>query len=249
MSSEEHRESATASTNSSDGPGQRGNHTTEQSEKHVTRPPKKKQAFLGHVKKIWHSYKLRQFFVDPKTWFEVAALIVVVFYTVYAREQAQRMLVANQLSRDSLMLGQRAYLAVGIAEQIAPGIKIPITNIGHVPAKIITGSFTYLRVTYPRMDIIDKRSKLLETDKLVIAPGDTSTFSVFLAIPELSPVDQGAVDAGKQFLAINGTMTFDTGFNSTDTVLVNFSFDQSTKRWTRTSEGRSINFRQVQSEK
>jgi hypothetical protein len=56
--------------------------------KHTTN---KKNKFLERLKKPFHSYKFQQFINDPKVWIEVAALIAVVAYTIYAGKQARLM--------------------------------------------------------------------------------------------------------------------------------------------------------------
>jgi hypothetical protein len=51
--------------------------------------PNKKYYFLQWIKKC--SRKLKNFFANPKNWLEIAALVVLSFYTYYARQQSKTM--------------------------------------------------------------------------------------------------------------------------------------------------------------
>jgi len=46
-------------------------------------------------------------------------------------------------TREATQVANRAYLACGAPEIFGPGIKIPIQNLGHVPARILDASLTY----------------------------------------------------------------------------------------------------------
>jgi hypothetical protein len=142
-----------------------------------------------------------------------------------AREAAR----SADIARNSLVSTQRAYLSFGDVEQVLSGVKIHLTNFGHVPARIINESVNYSRQTYPQNQFVDRRAVHIEYGE--INPGSASEFALMVFLPRLEENDQVAVSNGSQRLVINAFMTFDCGFNSTDRFEIHAMFDPSEKRW------------------
>jgi hypothetical protein len=56
------------------------------------------------------SHKVSSFLQDPKTWFEILALIVVVWYTYYSARQVEATRVANQIAISAFSATQRPWI-------------------------------------------------------------------------------------------------------------------------------------------
>jgi hypothetical protein len=179
--------------------------------------------------------RLKKDLKTPKMYMEALALLVLLAYT-------SATFTANSLMKTALSLGQRAYLSYSAVETIPSGVKIHLSNFGHVPAKLISGvSFRYLRATWPEnAGLADIPRNLPES--LTVMPGTASESAVLLDLPKLSPDDQAALDAGRQMLAIYGKLRYDTGFNSTDELLVAITYQRETKSWVHVNDGTRIDF-------
>jgi hypothetical protein len=146
-------------------------------------------------------------------------------------------------ARDTLALSQRAYLAVGIIAPIPGGVKIGLNNFGRVPAKLIASDLTYIRISIPFTTGVSA-IKQLETLAVHIpgganvAPGAAANFAIMATLPRLSAENEAAVVAGVQQLAVFGRLRFNTGFGTTDTVVVNIS--RTGSGWTVLNEGIGI---------
>lgn len=178
---------------------------------------------------------------------------VVAVYTVMNYQQWQAAIDGNNISRNNSVISQRAYLAGGRVEIELYGINISIVNVGHVPATITAVSFTYGRINInkkpPNLD-----SKVVQSNTLrsQIMPTPVTNFGMVVTLPKLSKTDQAEVDSGVQQLVVDGTITYEAGFNDTnqmpiaDTLRVHTGYDAKTKSWTHVEEGLPINFRETQ---
>jgi hypothetical protein len=124
-------------------------------------------------------------------------------------------------TREATKVANRAYLECGKPELFGPGIKIPINNVGHVPASIISVELTYQRVTR-KNEFLDERSIVVPGSGR-ISPGAATRFILPVTIPKLSAEREEALKAVPQFIAIHGNVTFDAGFGMVDTLFVNVS--------------------------
>jgi len=99
--------------------------TKEQTENHTAQSTDKKTSHFDKVKDFVSSYRTREFLKDPKTWFEIVALIVVICYTRYAGQQVKSM---NQT------LGEVRKQTVAIQSQLEvtdrPWLKVSFTAEG-----------------------------------------------------------------------------------------------------------------------
>jgi hypothetical protein len=103
------------------------------------------------------------------------------------------------VSQTSLEIAQRAYLTYGVVDEIPSGIKVHISNFGHVPATITGGTARYVRNLFPaNVSLADISRKFSESpNKSVMSPGDTDAAFLF-DLPKLSPEDDAAVKTGHQ---------------------------------------------------
>ena len=165
----------------------------------------------------------------------LATVVIGILTCLYVTESKR----ANALTQQALVLGQRAYLSYGDIDQIPSGIKIHISNFGHVPAKIIGGAVRYQHNTYSdNRSLTDIARNVRE---LTVQPGALDTV-ILLDLPKLAPDDFNSVESGHQILGITGHLKYDTGFDSTDELLIAIAYDWEKKHWFHTGEGRNIDF-------
>lgn len=171
---------------------------------------------------------------------EIAGLGVLIWYAFTTSKQWEAQVRANELTKSALVLGQRAYLSYGAVEQIPSGLKIHLSNFGHVPAKITGGSLRYVRITYPQNVGLTNIARNLEP--LTIMPEAASEAAILLDMPTLSPEDQSAVLSGHQMIIVGGNIRYDTGFGSTDELYVGVTYEPRTKRWEHVNSGSRVDF-------
>jgi hypothetical protein len=140
------------------------------------------------------------------TWLEVAALIVLMFYTRYAGQQSKTMSdtlaeirkqtgsaqtaaeaakSAAETASDGLKITQRAYLAIKNPHVSANGqqISIPVENYGHTSAKNLSGSLTYVVFTGIDPGSVRKKEVAFSDPRATIRPGDASHYTLHATIP------------------------------------------------------------------
>jgi hypothetical protein len=188
----------------------------------------------------WSRFK--RFSQDPKTWLEFVALTAVIFYTHYSAQQVDETRRSNRIAEQSLQESQRAYLAAGEVDQVPSGIKIHVTNFGHLAAEIVGGHVDWTRFSYPQLGMIEHAEVQIPPGAKVM-PGAASEFAVFVDTPKLAAGDQKSVERGMQGLAINGTIQFKTGFDSTDSLAIHVAYDPDGRRWEHINEGVRVNLR------
>ena len=166
---------------------------------------------------------------------EMVGVLVVGIYTCVNYNQLGATQDANRIASETLTSTQRAYLSEGDIERTPAGIKIHILNFGHAQAKILSGSLMYSRVAVPQNILLDRRESPVPPDE--ISPGQASEFVLVVDLPKLSPEDQVAVSAVSQLLAIDGSLTFDTGFHTADKLHILGAFEPKENRWTHINAG------------
>ena len=147
------------------------------------------------------------------------------------------------VSQTSLEIAQRAYLTYGVVDEIPSGIKVHISNFGHVPATIIGGPARYMRNLFPvNVSLADISRKFSEsTNKSVISPGDTDAAFLF-DLPKLSQEDDAAVKAGHQIVFVSYEIDYETGFNKLDRLSIRISYAPDSRKWTHVNSGTRIDF-------
>jgi hypothetical protein len=133
-------------------------------------------------------------------------------------------------------------LAAGDVDQIPSGIRIHLTNFGHLVAEIVGGHVDYARFSYPQNRMIESTEGQIPPGAKVM-PGAASEFAVIVDTPKLAARDRDSVERGMQGLAINGAIQFKTGFDSTDSLPIHFTYDPQEKRWVHVNEGTRVDLR------
>jgi hypothetical protein len=182
----------------------------------------------------------------------VLTLLVVAIYTCMTYKQWQASIDGNAISRNNLVISQRAYLAGGKVEIELYGISISVVNVGHVPATLTAVNFTYGRARIDKKGAVVLDSKVVQSNTLrsAIMPAPVTNFGMVVTLPILSETDQAEVDSGVQQMVVDGTITYEAGFNNADqmpivdVLRVHTGYNAKTKSWTHVEEGLPINFRE-----
>jgi hypothetical protein len=93
LSAEEHQQAEDPGHGRGEGRTNLGNHDANQDnpEQQTQQPTYQKRSLFKRFIDSFKSYRFRQGVADPKTYFEIAAFVVVVCYTVYAGRQSRTM--------------------------------------------------------------------------------------------------------------------------------------------------------------
>jgi len=182
----------------------------------------------------------------------VLTLLAVVIYTGMTYKQWQASIAGNTISRNNVVVSQRAYLAGGKVESEPYGISISIVNVGHVPAIITAVNFTYgrARIEKTGAPLLDSKVVQSSTLRSAIMPAPVTNFGMIVTLPIISKPDQLEVNSGKQQLVVDGTITYEAGFNNddqlpiVDVLRVHTGYNAKSKSWTHVEEGLPINFRE-----
>jgi len=201
-----------------------------------SQPPPDSNARRSAINKKTFLNRLSHDIRKPKAYVEVAALVLLAIYTCETHR-------TNALTESALEIGQRAYLAYGLVDQIPSGIKIHLSNIGHVPTKVTRIFGHYLRVSYPQNVTLDNLSREKMAPNIDVAPGSDSDAAVLLDLPALQPDDTIAVNAGHQILTIDAALDYETGFHRTDRLNVTLVYDREVNKWVRVNRGAVVNLR------
>jgi len=172
---------------------------------------------------------------------ELVGLGVLIWYaiTTYNLWRSQR--DANRLASIGLELQQRAYLTYGSVDQIPSGIKVHLSNIGHVPGTITGGSAHYFRTSYPENRNIANVTASVP-GSIVVSPGPDSDAAILFELPQLGAIDESLLKTGREIMALNATVTYDTGFKSTDTLDIRISYERQTEKWVHVNHGTNVDF-------
>ena len=152
---------------------------------------------------------------------------------------------ANEISNRNLLMTQRAYLSVGEIGPFGPGIRIRLNNVGHAPAKIISGSFTFERVSMPQNVELEHKAASIAGGATIL-PGTASDFALMFTLPLIPPEVKSAIDSGAQLVVVDGNVTFDIGFDKSDTIGIHTTYNHETKSWSHINEGLGVDFRALQ---
>ena len=168
----------------------------------------------------------------------------------FVSHQLSNATTATEISRQSLIAAQRAYLSYGEVEQEQYGIKIHVTNFGHVPAKIASGNFIYGRFAASNAALLDRREgPPVIGNTTIVKPAPATDFAVIVDLPFLSADEHAAIDSGAQGMVVDGWVRFDIGFDKTesDTLSIHTTYDRMTKKWTHVDEGIHVDLRNISS--
>jgi hypothetical protein len=171
--------------------------------------------------------------------FVIALFTVVLAGTSWLQWKA--LIDANTTGDKNLVLSQRAYLTIGKPEGILPGVRVPVRNFGHAPAKLLEVPLEYMRVDMTSNVAIDRHRIDTPPGAVAISPGEASNFALMLTLPILRPDVESLVKNGHQKLLVSGKIRFDTGFKDEDTVLLNLVYEQD--GWKNVNEGIERNLR------
>lgn len=174
----------------------------------------------------------------------LASLVVLMIYTIVTACQWRQLILSNNVAHETLVVGQRAYLcATGAVDNIPSGIKIHISNCGHVRAKIMNGAVSYFRTNVHGSRLDQHFTHLPTGDAIFVMPGSASDFAILITLPSLSAEDEAAISTGAQELAVKVAITFDTGFAASDEFLFGAAYSPESKRWIKINSGLAVNLR------
>jgi hypothetical protein len=179
--------------------------------------------------------RLRANIKKPKTCVEIFALLVLVAYTCAT-------FTANRLTKTTLSISQRAYLSYGLVEDYNTGVKVHLSNFGHVPAKVSSNApFNLVLETFPDGKV---RANVLRNlpDPLIVMPMDASDTAILIDLPKFLPEDLEMITTGKEALKLYGHLKYNTGFDSTDELVIALTYDWQTKRWIHMNSGGRVEF-------
>lgn len=197
-------------------------------------PPSKPEWEGGNGKNKTFLDRLKKDVRKPTVILEVIALLGLLIYTCETHR-------ANTLTKTSLNIGQRAYLAYGALEDVGVGIKIHLSNFGHLPARVNGGKLRYQRNVWPAN--ISKTDVLGDVKPLVVSPGPTSDSIIMVLLSPVPDPEKPLVEAGREIIAISGTLEYDDGFGETDTLLIAINYDWEKKIWVHTGAGTDVQFK------
>jgi hypothetical protein len=141
----------------------------------------------------------------------------------------------NGLSKTALVFAQRAYLAVAGIDDMDPVLKVHIENFGHAPATLTGGTFEYTRSV--GLLIVDKRAMPIELPKNApVNPEKASAYVLMLTVPQFESRN------GNDIRFVNGSITYNTGFDTFDTLWVRMNYDTKKRKWIQTNEGVGVEF-------
>jgi hypothetical protein len=194
---------------------------------------------------------------QPAFWQAIFSGLLVlnaVIQIYFVSRQLKNATTATEISRQSLVAAQRAYLSYGLVEQEPYGIKIHIANLGHVPARITGVHFTFGRVRLDKdgATVLDTRTVESNALNSVVMPSPVTDFGMIVTLPVFSSDDRSAIDAGTQNEVVDGRITFEVELDDsnrppiTDTLAIHTGYDHLLKNWSHIDEGLPINFREAQ---
>jgi hypothetical protein len=167
--------------------------------------------------------------------------------TTQARIANKSAIAAKQsaeTARASLEVSQRAYLKIGVPKPDGFTLAIPVINYGHVPCMRLSGRLIYSKVGLGANWNSDSEGIPTEIYSAeAIRPGEALTF--FVTLPNSSPEENLAFDSGGWARSVAGRFEYDTGFSSTDVLMIGLS-SVKLDTWTTSGQGISVDFNSPQ---
>jgi hypothetical protein len=159
-----------------------------------------------------------------------------------SREALKNAEESNRLTRKSFELSQRVYLKIDSVTTNKKGneLEFSILNFGHTTCNEIMLTLICA--------VVDKRgNKILEISdslkqKCIIPPNNAAKYGVYITLPEFSNTTFNNIKVGKYIPVIGGTLVYDTGFKTIDSLHICRSYRWTDKSWIRCGTAADINF-------
>ena len=155
----------------------------EQSDNQTEQPSFPNRSLRRRFQDLLFGHRSKQFFTDPRTWFEVAALAVLCVYTAFTGQTLREIKNANRIDQRAWLTFSRFVLSEELKEGSNFYITGTIINTGKTPAIEATTTIEafFFRPTVTPNPEKPKRADI--TNLFFVAPNTTPEFSTIDSVP------------------------------------------------------------------